>query len=72
MGKFICEIFSWPLIKFYELTGNYGVSIILFAFMVNLIMTPFMAKSKKSMMHSTRSSPSSRSCSAAMRATPRS
>ena len=57
MGKFICEIFSWPLIKFYELTGNYGVSIILFAFMVNLIMTPFMAKSKKSMMHSTRLQP---------------
>lgn len=57
MGKLICEIFSWPLIKFYELTGNYGVSIILFAFMVNLIMTPFMAKSKKSMMHSTRLQP---------------
>ena len=57
MGEFICKIFSWPLIKFYELTGNYGVSIILFAFMVNLIMTPFMAKSKKSMMRSSRLQP---------------
>ena len=57
MGELICKIFSWPLIKFYEFTGNYGVSIILFAFMVNLIMTPFMAKSKKSMMRSTRLTP---------------
>ena len=57
MGKLICEIFSWPLIKFYEFTGNYGISIILFAFMVNLLMTPFMAKSKKSMMRSTRLTP---------------
>ena len=53
MGEFICKIFSWPLIKFYELTGNYGVSIIFFALLANLLMTPFMAKSKKSMMHTT-------------------
>ncbi len=53
MGEFICKIFSWPLIKFYELTGSYGVSIIVFALLVNLLMTPFMAKSKKSMMHTT-------------------
>ena len=53
MGELICKIFSWPLIKFYELTGNYGVSIIFFALLVNLLMTPFMAKSKKSMMHTT-------------------
>ena len=53
MGEFICKIFSWPLIKFYELTGSYGVSIIFFALLVNLLMTPFMAKSKKSMMHTT-------------------
>ena len=53
MGEFICKIFSWPLIKFYELTGSYGMSIIVFALLVNLLMTPFMAKSKKSMMHTT-------------------
>ena len=53
MGELICKIFSWPLIKFYELTGSYGVSIIVFALLVNLLMTPFMAKSKKSMMHTT-------------------
>ena len=53
MGEFICKIFSWPLVKFYELTGSYGISIIFFALLVNLLMTPFMAKSKKSMMHTT-------------------
>ena len=26
MGEFICKIFSWPLVKFYELTGSYGIS----------------------------------------------
>ena len=57
MGEFICKIFSWPLIKFYEFTGNYGVSIIIFALLVNIIMTPFMAKSKKSMMRSSRLQP---------------
>ena len=57
MGKFICEIFSWPLLKIYELTGNYGFAIIFFALLVNLIMLPFMAKSKKGMMRTTRIQP---------------
>ncbi len=57
MGEFICRIFAWPLVKLYEATGSYGFAIIVFALMVNLIMTPFMAKSKKSMMRSTRIQP---------------
>ena len=57
MGKLICKIFSWPLLKVYELTGNYGFAIIFFAFIVNLIMLPFMAKSKKGMMRTTRIQP---------------
>ncbi len=57
MGEFICRIFAWPLVKFYEATGNYGLAIVFFALMVNLIMTPFMAKSKKSMMRSSRLQP---------------
>ena len=57
MGKFICKVFSWPLIKFYELTGSYGVAITLFALLVNLVMVPFMAKSKKGMMRMTRLQP---------------
>ena len=55
------EIITWPFAKlmvwFYNLTGNYGVALIFFALAVNLIMTPFMAKSKKSMMRQTRLQP---------------
>ena len=57
MGEFICRIFAWPLVKFYEAMGSYGLAIIIFALMVNVIMTPFMAKSKKSMMRTTRLQP---------------
>ena len=55
------EIITWPFAKLmvwlYGLTGNYGVAVILFALVVNLIMTPFMAKSKKSMMRTSRLQP---------------
>ena len=55
------EIVTWPFAKvmvfFYNLTGSYGLSLILFSFMVNLVLTPFMAKSKKSMMRTTRLQP---------------
>ena len=55
------EIITWPFAKLmvwlYGLTGNYGLSLILFALVVNLVLTPFMAKSKKSMMRSTRLQP---------------
>ncbi len=57
MGELICRIFAWPLVKLYEATGSYGLAIVVFALMVNLIMTPFMAKSKKSMMRSSRLQP---------------
>ena len=57
MGELVCRIFSWPLVKIYELTGNYGVAILFFALIVNLIMAPFMAKSKKSMMRTSRLQP---------------
>ena len=55
------EIVTWPFAKlmvwFYNLTGNYGIALIVFALAVNLIMTPFMAKSKKSMMRQSRLQP---------------
>ena len=57
MGEFICKIFAWPLVKFYELTGSYGLAVVFFALLVNLLMTPFMAKSKKSMMRTSRLQP---------------
>lgn len=51
----------WPfarLLEFlYNTTLNYGIAVILFAFVVNLILLPFMAKSKKSMMRTTRFQP---------------
>lgn len=55
--SWITKIFAWPLKQFYLLTDNYGIAIILFAVLVNLILLPFMAKSKKSMMRTTRLQP---------------
>ena len=55
------QIITWPFAKlmvmFYNLTGNYGLSIILFGLMVNLVVLPFMARSKKSMMRTSRLQP---------------
>jgi len=51
----------WPfarLMEFlYNWTQNYGVSVILFALVVNIVLLPFMAKSKKGMMRTTRLQP---------------
>ncbi len=57
MWSTITKPFAWLMIWLYNLTGSYGWAIILFALAVNLILTPFMAKSKKSMMRSTRLQP---------------
>ena len=57
MWAAITKPFAWLFVWLYNLTGNYGVAILLFALVVNLIMTPFMAKSKKGMMRQTRLQP---------------
>ena len=57
MWATITKPFAWLMVWLYEHTGNYGVAVILFALAVNLILTPFMAKSKKSMMRSSRLQP---------------
>ena len=57
MWKTITKPFAWLMIWLYNLTGSYGWAVVLFALAVNLILTPFMAKSKKSMMRSTRLQP---------------
>lgn len=57
MWATITKPFAWLMVKLYELTGSYGLAIILFALAVNLILSPFMGKSKKSMMRSTRLQP---------------
>ncbi len=57
MLKAIAKPFGWLMLTFYEWTDSYGLAILLFAVVVNLIMLPFMAKSKKSMMRTTRLQP---------------
>ena len=57
MSAILNTIFGWPLKQFYLLTHNYGIAVMLYAVLVNLILLPFMAKSKKSMMRTTRLAP---------------
>ena len=57
MWATITKPFAWLMVKLYELTGNYGIALIIFALAVNLILTPFMAKSKKGMMRTSRLQP---------------
>ena len=57
MWATITKPFAWLMLRLYDWTGNYGLSIILFALAVNLILLPFMAKSKKSTMRTTRLQP---------------
>ena len=49
--------FGWLLGVLYDLTSNYGVAMILFALIVQLVLTPINAKSKKSMMKMSRLQP---------------
>ena len=55
--SWITAPFAWLLRALYDLTGSYGWAVILFGVVVNLILLPFMAKSKKSMMRTTRLQP---------------
>lgn len=57
MWATIVKPFAWLLMQFYGWTHNYGLSVIMFALVVNLVLMPFMAKSKKSMMRTTRLQP---------------
>ena len=49
--------FGWLLNQLYSLLGNYGVAMILFAVIVQLVLLPITAKSKKSMMKMSRLQP---------------
>ena len=49
--------FGWLLNQLYSLLGNYGLAMILFAFMVQMILLPITMKSKKSMMKMSRLQP---------------
>ena len=49
--------FGWLLNQLYGLLGNYGLAMILFAVIVQLVLLPITAKSKKSMMKMSRLQP---------------
>ena len=49
--------FGWLLGLLYDLTSNYGAAIIIFALIVQAVLTPINAKSKKSMMKMSRLQP---------------
>ena len=53
----IAKPFGYLLDFLYELTQNYGVALILFTVLVQLVLLPVTAKSKKSMMKMTRIQP---------------
>ncbi|MBR5542804.1 MAG: YidC/Oxa1 family membrane protein insertase [Oscillospiraceae bacterium] len=53
----IVEPFGWILRQCYNLIGSYGVAIIIFTIIAKLIMLPFQAKSKKSMLQMNRLQP---------------
>ena len=57
MSKIITVPFGWLLGQLYDLTSNYGVAMILFAIIVQLVLMPINAKSKKSMMKMSRLQP---------------
>lgn len=49
--------FGWLMAALYHFTDNYGVAMILFGILVQLILMPINAKSKKSMMKMSRLTP---------------
>ena len=57
MEKFITVPFAWLLSFLYDLTHNYGFAMIIFAVVVQLVLLPITAKSKKSMMKMSRLQP---------------
>jgi YidC/Oxa1 family membrane protein insertase len=57
MGKIITIPFSWLLTFLYNLTHNYGLAMILFAVLVQVVLLPITAKGKKGMMKMSRMQP---------------
>ena len=57
MSKLITVPFGWLLGQLYNLTNNYGIAMIIFALVVQTVMLPMRAKSKKSTMKMSRIQP---------------
>lgn len=56
LGYYVCIPFAALLRLFYNLTGSYGLSLILFTLVIKLVLLPFQMKSKKSMIRMNRMS----------------
>ena len=56
-SQIIIYPFSLLLLWLYQVTANYGIAIILFAIVLKIILLPFQAKSKYSMMRTSRLTP---------------
>ncbi len=54
---FITKPFGWLMMMLYEFAKNYGIAVILFAFIIKVILLPFMMKSKRNTMRSGRLAP---------------
>ena len=57
IGDIVRVPFGWVLSFFYDLTGNYGVALIIFAIIVKLVLLPATAKGKRSSMKMSRLTP---------------
>ena len=57
LSDIITVPFGWLLGQLYNLTSNYGVAMIIFALVVQAVLTPINAKSKKNMMKMSRVQP---------------
>ena len=57
LSNLITVPFGWRLGQLYQLFENYGIAMIVFGILVQLIMLPIKAKSKKSMMKMSRVQP---------------
>ncbi len=53
----IAKPFGWLMLFLYNFVNDYGLAIFLFALIVRLVLLPFSAKSKKSLMRSSRLQP---------------
>lgn len=54
---FIAKPFGWLLMQLYQIVGNYGLAVILFALIIRIILTPFQMKSKRSTLKTSRLQP---------------
>ena len=52
LGTTLLKPFAWLLTWMYNLVGNYGVALFLFAVLVKIILFPFSLKGKKNMIQS--------------------